>query len=116
MNEETPCYSIGDIVWAVIPSEKSKEKEVYPLQVCEEVTKKTLEGVETIFYVKNNKKVFSVVDLSSEGISLWASLSSVEEYLQKQFNDSLQVKINKATNLSKSWFGIDQHIDDDEHA
>ena len=92
-------YNVGDILWIV----SEKRPGVMPYSVIEEVTKKTILGVETVYFVESlqSGKKFRLDNMPGE------KFSSVEE-AKSQLLKKAEAAIDKMLDIGKNLISIRQ--------
>ena len=95
-------FRVGQILYVVL----RKEASVYPMQVIEEITKKTLDGEVTTYMVRagagNDKnKTLSINDIDGE---IFDSPEKAERTLIERVSSTITARVNNAINKAKEWY------------
>lgn len=94
-------YSVGQILY-VIPS---KQTSVYPMQIVEEVTKKSLTGdIETIYMVRGGPDTKDVIRLDEISGEIFDSADIVHKTLIERVTVQITRLVDSATKKAHEWF------------
>ena len=104
-------YRVGQVLYVVL----RKEARVFPVQVVEEVTKRTLEGTATTYMIKaqvsDGDKVLPITDVDGE---VFDSADKVRQTLTDRAVNGINQRVEQAVNKAKEWYpsGFEQASDD----
>lgn len=103
-------YKVGQILFVVL----RKEAKVYPMQVVEEITKKTLDGEVKTYMVRAGSKaedVLSVADIDGE---VFDSASKAKSTLIERSTHAITQRVEMALSKAKEWYptGFEEASDD----
>lgn len=93
-------YTVGQVVFAIL----KKEAGVYPVQVVEEITKKTLEGELTTYMVRvgaDPQKVVAISDIDGE---LFDSAEKAKTVLIERVSAAITQRVDSAIAKAKEWY------------
>lgn len=93
-------YKVGQVVYAVL----RKEAKVFPLQVIEEITKRTLDGEATTYMVKagqDPKKVVAIADLDAE---IFDNAEAARAMLIERATQAITQRVEAAVSTAKEWY------------
>jgi hypothetical protein len=94
-------HSVGDIVFIV----SNKKRQVFPVQVVEQVIRKTLEGEQVTYKVKIPGADTKPVDLHAIDGTVHLSLKAVREFLYSQATSAIDEVVSTAQELCASFGG-----------
>lgn len=103
-------YKVGQVLYVIL----RKEPNVYPMQVVEEITKKTLEGEITTYMVRagsDPNKVLPITDIDGE---IFDSSEKALKTLIERVSRSITVRVEQAVGKAKEWYptGFESASDD----
>jgi len=103
-------YKVGQIIFVVL----RKEASVYPMQVIEEIVKKTLEGEVTSYMVRagaDRDKVLSVSEIDGE---IFDSAEKAKKILVDRVSQTISNRVDHAIKKAKEWYpaGFESAVDD----
>lgn len=106
-------YTIGHIVFVVL----SKKNQVYPMQVAEIITKKTLLGEETSYILQAGSDKTSKVSMDQIDGEVFESHEKARHTLIARATAQINRLIDAAVAKSTEWYGntpkiIDEHYTD----
>ena len=92
-------YSVGQILYVVL----RKEANVYPMQVIEEITKRTLEGAVTTYVVRagSEGKTLALNEIDGE---VFDSAERAKVTLIERASQSITQRVALAVSKSKDWY------------
>tara|TARA_B100000035_G_C21026156_1_gene566305 strand:- start:1487 stop:1942 length:456 start_codon:yes stop_codon:yes gene_type:complete len=93
-------YNIGQIIYIY----KDSNNSLFPCIVCEEVIKKTLEGIETYYKVLLPDTEGTVVDLSKMDVEVFTDLSLFKKEYVSRASNNAEASIKKCKEISNSKF------------
>jgi len=103
-------YKVGQVLFVVL----RKEPNVYPMQVVEEITKKTLEGEVTTYMLRagsDPNKVLSISDIDGE---IFDSADNAKKTLFDRVSQSINYRVEQAVAKAKEWYPTGfEHASDD---
>ncbi len=103
-------YRVGQVLYVVL----RKEPNVYPMQVVEEITKKTLEGEVTTYMLRagsDPNKVLSINEIDGE---IFDSSDTAKRTLIERVSQSITNRVEQAVNKAKEWYPSGfEHASDD---
>jgi hypothetical protein len=103
-------YSIGQVLFAII----AKKNQVYPMQVVEVITKKTLKGEEVKYALRAGSDPNSVVMLDQVEGEVFESAERVRQVLVQRATNQINKMVEVASAKSVEWYsqtGSHQHED-----
>ena len=103
-------YSVGQVLYVVL----RKEASVYPMQVVEVITKRTLEGEVTTYMVKagaSSEKTLSISEIDGE---VFDSSEKAKKVLIDRVTASITQRIDHAVSKAREWYpaGHEEASDD----
>lgn len=103
-------YVVGQVLYVVL----RKEARVYPMQVVEEITKKTLEGEVTTHMVRagiNVDKVLAITEIDGE---VFDSAEKAKNVLIERASNAISSRVDDAIAKAKEWYPTGtEHVSDD---
>lgn len=103
-------YRVGQVLYVVL----RKEPNVYPMQVVEEITKKTLEGEVTSYMLRagaDPTKVLAINDIDGE---IFDSADTARKTLNERVAASISARVDQAISKAKEWYPSGfEHASDD---
>jgi hypothetical protein len=93
-------YVIGQIIYVVL----RKEARVYPMQVIEIVTKKTLEGEAVTYMVKGGTGADQVLPIADVDGEIFDSADKVRHALVERATLSIGQRVDQAVTKAKEWY------------
>ena len=108
-------HSVGQILYVVF----KKDNKVVPVQVVEEVTRKTLDGLKIDYILKvgsDGDTTISLEHLLKEA-EVFGSVDETIETLSTRARSSIEKIVSNAVKKSKEWYGstrsTEQHVTND---
>lgn len=103
-------YQVGQILYVIL----RKETTVYPMQVIEEITKKTLDGEVTSYILKAGRDVSKTLSINDIDGEIFDSPEAAEKVLFERVTQSISIRIEQAKTKAKEWYpsGFTQVGDD----
>jgi hypothetical protein len=102
-------YSIGQIIYVLL----SREKSIVPMQVVEEISRKTKNGLEVSYVAAfgsgENKETIIVTDIKGE---IFSSLDEIKHSLLQRATASIDALLVSASKKADSWYP--QHLPEPE--
>lgn len=92
-------YRVGQVVYVIM----AREPRVVPLQVVEEVTKRTLEG-ETVEYIVRGRDAENTMAISSVEGEVFETAEKARKVLVERATSSVHRLIDKAVENARTWF------------
>jgi hypothetical protein len=93
-------YSIGQVVYTIL----EKEMKVYPLQIIEQIIKKTIEGESIAYKVKVPSKKENNVRNLSDFKNIHTDLEIVKEYLVNNAKTNIEKMLNITSVAQERYF------------
>lgn len=93
-------YSIGQVLYIVL----NKEAKVYPVQVVEELVKRTLEGEQVTYLVQGGLNVDSKIPLSDIDGEIFDTPEKVKSILLERANTTITKLVNNALSKAQEWY------------
>jgi hypothetical protein len=93
-------YSIGQVVYTIL----EKEMKVYPLQIIEQIIKKTIEGESIAYKVKVPSKKENNVRNLSDFKNIHTDLEIVKEYLINNAKTNIEKMLNITSVAQERYF------------
>lgn len=108
-------HSIGQVLYVVL----TKKNQVYPMQVIEVITKKTLQGEEVRYLLRAGSSAETTVFLDQIDGEVFDTADEVRTVLTKRATSVVNKLVSTAVKKSNEWYGTDasspettQSIDD----
>lgn len=93
-------YTVGQVIYIVL----NKEARVYPMQIVEEITKKTLEGEVVTYMVRGGAEAAAVVSISQVNGEIFDSIDEASEALKARAIASINKLIAAARQKAEEWY------------
>jgi hypothetical protein len=100
MQQSDKTYKIGQIVYVVL----NKEGKVYPMQVIQEITKKSLNGTETCYMLRGNPSVNQTVMMSEISGEIFDTDAECRALLVQRAAKQLNKLVDNAVKKAGEWF------------
>ena len=100
-------YSVGQILFVIM----NKKNQVYPMQVVEEITKKTLRGEVTNYVLQGGSSIESTIMLDQVDGEVFDSADEVRRILQARASAQINKLVSAAVDKSKEWYESSQNIE-----
>ena len=97
-------YYIGQVVFVVL----NKKHQIYPMQVVETVTKKTLKGEEVNYYLQAGSDKNTTVLLNEVDGEIFTSAESAKTTLIDRATIQITKLVESAEKKSKEWYSETQ--------
>lgn len=94
-------YTIGQVLYVVL----TKKNQVYPMQVVEVITKKTLEGEVVNYVLQAGSDKSSRVDLSTVDGEIFETAEKARKTLIERAASQISKLIEVAVKKSAEWYG-----------
>ena len=94
-------YKIGQVLYVVL----TKKSQVYPMQVVEVITKKTLEGEVISYILQAGSDRSSRVDLSTVDGEIFETAEKARKTLVERATVQINKLVEAATRKSVEWYG-----------
>lgn len=94
-------YTIGQILFVVL----SKKNQVYPMQVIEVITKKTLKGQEVSYLLQAGSDPSSTILLDKIEGEVFETSDKARSILTKRASDQIDRLVDNAVKKSSEWYG-----------
>lgn len=95
-------YKIGQVLYVLL----NRETKICPVQVIEEITKRTLNGETTTYIVKLGKKC-ETLSLSDMDGQVFDSVEILRKTLYERITTSVENIIMSTVKKSQEWYSID---------
>lgn len=95
-------YSIGQVLFVVL----SKKSQVYPMQVTEIITKKTLNGEDISYVLQAGADKNSTVMLHQLDGEVFETSEKAREILSLRAKRQIDKLVDAAISKSKEWYGL----------
>lgn len=96
-------YTIGQVLFVVL----SKKNQVYPMQVVETITKRTLNGEEISYVLQAGSEKTSQITLDKVEGEVFDSSDKVRRTLLNRANDQINRIVDTAVSKSVEWYGLE---------
>jgi hypothetical protein len=97
-------YSVGDVVYVI----SNKKRNVVPVQVVEQIVRRSLEGESVSFKVSlPGRDKSETIDLHGIDGSVYKTLGDARRYLYDQASEAINSLLATAGEVSKKHFGVD---------
>lgn len=97
-------YTIGQVLFVVL----TKKNQVYPMQVVETITKRTLRGEEISYVLQAGSDRTSKVTLDTVDGEIFDSAEKARNTLVQRATLQINKLIDAAVSKSSEWYGLDQ--------
>lgn len=97
-------YTIGQVLFVVL----TKKNQVYPMQVVETITKRTLRGEEISYVLQAGSDRTSKVTLDTVDGEIFDSAEKARNTLVQRATLQINKLIDTAVSKSTEWYGLDQ--------
>lgn len=98
-------YKIGQVLYVLL----NRETKICPVQVVEEITKRTLTGETTTYIVKLGKKG-ETVSLSDLDGQVFDSVEVLRTTLYERITRSVENIITNTVKKSQEWYRVDDEV------
>ena len=104
-------YRVGQVLYVVL----RKEARIYPMQVVEEVTKKTLEGTATTYLVRGGPNADAAIPIGEVDGEIFDSAAKVQKTLLERANNGINERVQNAVTKAQEWYptGFEESADDE---
>lgn len=96
-------YSIGQVLFVVL----TKKSQVYPMQVVETITKRTLNGEEVSYVLQAGAEKSSQITLDKVEGEVFDSADKARKILTHRANEQINKLVDVAIAKSVEWYGIE---------
>jgi len=93
-------YKVGQVLFVVL----KKEQKVYPMQVVEEITKRTLQGAEMTYMVRAGTDPKSVVSINDIDGEVFDTSEKARATLVDRATRSINRLVDVAVQKAKEWY------------
>jgi len=93
-------YRVGQVLYVIF----HKETKIYPMQVVEEVTKKTLNGTETTYMVKGGPSAGDPIPIERVEGEFFDSAAKVQKELLSRATSGINSLVENAVSKAQEWF------------
>lgn len=94
-------YKIGQVLYVVL----TKKSQVYPMQVVEVITKKTLEGEAVSYILQAGSEKSSRIELSTVDGEIFETAERARKTLVERATSQINKLVETATRKSAEWYG-----------
>jgi hypothetical protein len=94
-------YAVGQIIFVVL----KKQMQIYPMQVVEEITKKTLAGEEVNYVVRGGQDPKTTLMVSEIDGEIFDSSDKARISLTERATKSIEKLVESAVQKSQEWYG-----------
>jgi|19_taG_2_1085344.scaffolds.fasta_scaffold00659_8 hypothetical protein len=94
-------YNVGQILYLL----SSENMSVIPVQVVEEITRKTLDGVNISYMIRIPDQKRSEVELSTLKVETYDSLDTLRDHMYRNAQNSIDSLLDNAFTKSRAIFG-----------
>jgi len=109
MNKKT--YAIGQILFVVL----NKKNQVYPMQIIEIITKKTMNGEDVRYLLQAGAEKESNVFLDQIDGEVFDSAEEAKSTLIQRASNQISKLVLAALQKSKEWYKSNSDSDEDKH-
>ncbi len=104
-------YRVGQVLYVVL----RKEARIYPMQVVEEVTKKTLEGTVTTYMVRGGPNAEASIPIAEVDGEIFDSAAKVQKTLLERATNGINERVQTAVGKAQEWYptGFEESSDDE---
>lgn len=95
-------YSIGQVLFIVL----NKKSQIYPMQVVEIITKKTLKGEEIQYLLQGGSDKASTVLLNQVDGEIFDESEKAKSILVQRATSQINRLVDSAVTKSKEWYGV----------
>lgn len=99
-------YKVGQVVYVIL----NKEGKVYPMQILEEITKKTLKGTETNYVLRGNPTATQTVMMSEIANEVFESANDAKKVLIERASKQINKLVDNAIKTAQKWFPTGETI------
>lgn len=99
-------YKIGQVLFVVL----NKKSQVYPMQVVEIITKKSLQGEDTKYLLQGGSNKTSTVLLDEVDGEIFDSSEKARQVLVKRATFQINKLVDVAITKSKEWYGSEESL------
>lgn len=103
-------YRVGQVLFVIL----KKEAGIYPMQVIEEITKKTLNGDETTYILRVGADPGKIIDISKIEDEVFDSAENAKKVLVERVTRAINFRVEQAVEKAKEWYPSGfEHASDD---
>jgi hypothetical protein len=103
-------YQVGQILYVIL----KKEASVYPMQVVEEITKKTLNGEETSYILRAGADANKTLNINEIDGEVFDSAEVAKKVLVDRVSQAITTRVDQAIAKAKEWYPSGfEHASDD---
>lgn len=104
-------YRVGQVLYVIL----AKETRIYPMQVVEEVTKKTLEGTTNDYLVRGGPTTSETLSIDQIEGEIFDSAAKVQKTLLERATSGITALVETAMAKAHEWYpsGFEQASDDE---
>jgi hypothetical protein len=103
-------YNVGQILYVIV----KKQPIVYPMQVVEEITKKTLNGEETSYILRAGPDPTKTINIAEIDGEIFDSSNAAKRILIERVTKAVAARVDEAISKAKEWYpsGFERASDD----
>lgn len=101
-------YSIGHIVFAVL----SKKNQIYPMQIVEIVTKKTLMGEEINYILQAGPDKTKKISIDHIDGEIFESSEKARQVLIERATQQINRLVDAAISKTSEWYGYESRLEE----
>lgn len=94
-------YNIGQVLYVLL----NNDTKICPVQVVEEITKKTISG-ETIQYIVKTNKSGNTMTLSDMDGHVFDSIDVLKQTLQDRITKTINTVVHNAIKRAEAWYDV----------
>jgi hypothetical protein len=104
-------YRVGQVLYVVL----SKEAKIYPMQVVEEINKKTLDGSVTTYMVRGGPTTDETLSIEQIEGEIFDSAPKIQKALLERATAGIGARVEAAVAKAHEWYptGFEQASDDE---
>lgn len=93
-------YYVGQVIYLLV----DKKAQVFPVQIVEEIVRKTMEGEEVTYMVKLPNASNDIVNLNELKAEIFTDSQKLKDFMIKNAKDAVTQMINKAIDVGDNLF------------
>lgn len=105
-NQRVDMYEIGQVLYVVL----SKKNQVYPMQVVETITKRTLKGEEISYILQAGSDKVNRISLDQVDGEVFDTAEKVRKTLLQRATSQINKLVDVALKKSVEWYGTSGEI------
>ncbi len=96
-------YDVGQIIY-VLSGETDK---IIPMQVCEELRRRSIEGEDVTYLVRSGPNKAETFKIDQINGKVFSTLELAREHLQEKFAKWIEDQVQWTVNTQRSWYKMD---------